>query len=489
MKEKAESFLYLFTKILLGVVGIVSVSIQTQYLLPSALGDYSLISGFISVMTSVFASWIGSAGLRYYHAAQKNGTEKQFFTTISADWAVMFAVMLAITTGTAWITTSIPIRPYLLFVVITLFWSSLWEIYEKLMRASSRSVAYCALLIMQSVLNLLVIILYCKLAGGRIEALFLAKILTCALAAVASVCLLRVFRHIRPSSFSRSFNGVVFRYGFPMVGVWSASWLLNYSDRYIINYYYPTSEEVGLYDIAYRFSENSIGIIIAAFNLAFFPAMIRVWNDEGEAATQRMITAIFRYLFLFSVPACTGIFLLSKQIYGPILDPAYSGAAIVMSLASVGFVFMGVNNSLFKIWQLKEKTKMVLYLTVASVVFNITSNIVFIPLFGYVAAAGTTIASYLLVTVIAAFMIRREIRIRIDMRSLALQFLAAAVMGVFLFFARDYVTSLFLLLLCVAAAAAIYFGVLFLLGDLKGDIAELRAFLAKKGGTADSRGK
>ena len=488
MKEKAESFLYLFTKVLLGVIGIVSVSIQTKYLLPSALGDYSLISGFISVMTSVFASWIGSAGLRYYHAAHKEGTEKQFFTTISADWAVMFIVMLAITLGTAWITTSIPIRFYLLFVVVTLFWSSLWEIYEKLMRASSRSVAYCILLILQSVLNLLIIILYCKLAGGKIEALFLAKILTCALAVAASVCLLRVFRHIRPSSFSRSFNGVIFRYGFPMVGVWSASWLLNYSDRYIIKYYL-TSEEVGLYDIAYRFSENSIGIIIAAFNLAFFPAMIRVWNDEGEAATQRMITSIFRYLFLFSVPACTGIFLLSRQIYGPILDPAYSEAAIVMSLASVGFVFMGVNNSLFKIWQLKEKTKMVLYLTIASVVFNITSNIVFIPLFGYVAAAGTTIASYLLVTVIAAFMIRREIRIRIDLKSLALQFLAAAVMGAFLFFARDYVSNLFLLLLCVAVAAAIYFGVLFLLGDLKGDIAELRAFLAKKGGTVDSHGK
>lgn len=479
MRGKKESFIYLFTKILMGLIGIVSVGIQTKYISPAALGDFSLIIGFTGVLVSVFASWIGSSGLRYYHQYYHEKKENEFYSTLMLDWLVMFGLICLTALIGGWIFTSIPIRQYLSFVLVMLFWCSLWEIYEKLMRASNHNTVYCLILLMQSILNLAIIILYYKATSKEIESLFLAKILTICLSIIIIIIVLRVWKYIKIRQYSWELNKVFFSYGFPMVGVWGVSWLLNYSDRYIINYFLANTQ-VGLYDVAYRFAESSIGMVISAFNLAFFPAMIRTWNEEGKEAACRMTRSVFNYFFMFAIPAFLGIALLANQFYGTIIDEQYQEAAVVMSISSIGFIFMGINNMLYKLWQLEEKTKMVLYLTIMSVLVNITTNIIFIPLFGYIAAAATTVVSYVLTTIVIVFLIRRHFHLSIDKKTVLKQLVSGAAMSVFILVFRRMVNGTFMLFLCIMIGALIYFMVLALQGGLKNEIQEIKAMLRKK---------
>lgn len=468
MTGRKEAFIYLLTKIVMGIIGVLSITVQTAYITPDVLGNFSLITGFTGVLVSVFIGWLGSSSLRYYDQYRKKDL-KAFFTTVNINWLLMLLVVCSIIFVSSLFLKDIPIKQNLLLIVIMLIFSSGTEIYEKLMRASGHNFIYSLLLLSQSILNIVVIFIFLKLTPLQMEPLFIAKIIAGFVFVSVSLGILRVFKNISVRSYSSEINKAFFSYGFPMVGVWGVSWLLNYADRYVIKAF-MTSSDVGLYDVPYRFSESSIGLIISAFNLAFFPAMIRCWNENGKEAICKMMRGIFKYFFMLAIPAFVGVALLSEQFYGTIIDEQYKEAAIVIAISSIGFVFMGVNNTLYKLWQLEEKTNAVLYLTILSVTVNLIGNVIFIPLYGYIAAAVTTVVSYVLATVVTVSLVRKKFPIPFDTKSFIKQVLASAVMGTFIFLFKEKVDSVLSLIVIIACAVIIYFISLICLGDLRGEI-------------------
>lgn len=474
MRGKKEAFIYLATKILVGIIGVFSITVQTTYVKPNVLGDFSLITGFTGILFSIFIGWIGSSAMRYYDSCKEKDI-KSFFTTIHLDWMIMLLVAGLVIVFSSVFMKDIPIRQNLSLILVMVVFVSGVEIYEKLMRAAGHGLTYSILLMVQSVLNIILIILFFKFTNLQIEALFLSKIIISAIFVFVSIWILKALKHFSIKSYSQELNKTFLMYGFPMVGVWGVSWLLNYGDRYIINAF-MTSYEVGLYDVSYRFAESSIGLIISAFNLAFFPEMIKCWNEQGKDGICKMLKGIFNYLFMFSIPAIVGLSLLSEQFYGTIIDLQYKDAAMVIAISSVGFVFMGINGTLYKLWQLEEKTKAVLYLTIFSVIVNLTTNIIFIPKFGYIAAAVTTVFSYVAVTVVTVLLLRKRFHLGLNFKMLLKQVVASIIMGCFLLSVRTSVKTIVGLALVVICAAVIYFSILFLLGGFKVNI---KKFLKK----------
>lgn len=468
MHGKKEAFIYLATKIIVGIIGVFSITVQTAYVEPDVLGDFSLVTGFTGILFSIFIGWVSSSSMRYYDYYKEKNV-KGFFTTIHTNWAVMLLVVGLITFISSFLLKSIPIKDNLALIIIMLVFTSGVEIYEKLMRAAGHSYVYSVLLMVQSVLNITLVIVLFKFTSLEIEALYISKIVNSALFVFVAFGMLKVLKRLSIKSYSFEMNKSFFTYGFPMVGVWGVSWLLNYADRYIINAF-MTSYEVGLYDVSYRFAESSIGLIISAFNLAFFPEMIKCWNEKGKEGICKMVRGVFNYLFMLSIPAFVGVSLLSNQFYGTIIDLQYKDAAPVIAISSIGFVFMGINGTLYKLWQLEEKTKAVLYLTIFSVVINLATNVIFIPKFGYIAAAVTTVASYVSATVVTTIVLRKRFPISLDIKMLVKQVISSLVMGCFILAVRGMIHSIFGLAVTIIGAVIVYFVTLILLGGLKTEI-------------------
>ena len=122
MRERKDTFLYLITKIITGVIGIVSISLQTKYLSTTDVGDYSLINGVVSALVSVLIGWIGSSALRYYYSYKKDKPE-EFHTTIFIDWIVMFLIsaLIMVVVGFA---SNLPIKNHLVFTLFFLLFAS-----------------------------------------------------------------------------------------------------------------------------------------------------------------------------------------------------------------------------------------------------------------------------------------------------------------------------------------------------------------------------
>ena len=477
MSGKKDVGLFLITKIITGIVGIFSVSLQTKFLSSEALGNFSLINGVVTALVAIMIGWIGSSALRYYYSYEKDDIAG-FHTTIFIDWIVMLLASAAVVVLLGFIASNLPISNYLLFTLIFLLFASTMEILEKMMRASKHNIAYCILMLVESATNIIILLSFHKVVESGVNLLLFSRIATASLFSVSSFFILKFYKYIKPKSYSFNINKVFFKYGFPMVGIWGIGWLLSYSDRYIINHFLSASQ-VGLYDVAYSFSEKTMGIVVSAFGLAFFPMLIRVWKDQGKEATVESLKQAFSSYFILSIPMCVGIGFLSYYFYGPILNPDFKEAYLVMPITCFGFFVSGMTNFLYKMWQLEEKTGKVLLVTAIAVVVNIVSNIIFIPLYGYIVAAITTSASYLVAFLITFIIVKIKFGVKIDLIKLLKIIFASCLMGVYLFFIKRFAINIWFLLLIVFGGVVIYFGSLFAIGGLKGEITMIKKWIGK----------
>ena len=93
-QEKMNMLKYFIAKILIGLLGMICLSLYSKMLKPDIYGIYSLLLGFINVSISIFIGWIGSSALRYYDAYKEN--KKIFISNLMIDWFFMTFLMIII---------------------------------------------------------------------------------------------------------------------------------------------------------------------------------------------------------------------------------------------------------------------------------------------------------------------------------------------------------------------------------------------------------
>lgn len=116
-----------------------------------------------------------------------------------------------------------------------------------------------------------------------------------------------------------------------------------------------------------------------------------------------------------------------------------------------------------------------MYCVLSAALLNIGLNILFIPKYGYIAAAITTFISYAFMLVVVIFVSRRFFIWEFPFKSLGNVVCASGVMGIAVYFIGNSLTSstLLNLILSILTGILIYSLVLFLLREIK--LSEIQA--------------
>lgn len=450
---KKDVVVYFISKVIVGLFGILLIKLYSTLLDPSSYGEFSLISGLVSALVSIFIGWIGSSSLRYFDEYKNN--KKFFFTNIIIYIITMILVVFTALVVLSIFVERIPISKYLLFVLFFTVAVSLQDIFEKILRADGKTVTYSILVAVQSIASLGLFYLFANVLKLDTISIFLSSAISKMIFVVVALIALGVAFEFKYIKLDKKLLKKFLQYGIPMIGIWGVGWILNYCDRYIIAVF-NENYDVGIYDISCKISENTINIIVSAFTLAVFPALIRIWNNGGRDKVEGKMTEVFQYYFFLVLPAVTGLALISPKLYLGILDKQYESGAIIIIIYSIGVFFNGFNSLLNKIWQLNEKTNRILIIMIISVILNIVLNIIFIPIFGIVAAAVTTVASYLITSILTFYFIRKEFTVRINYSSLIKTVFSCIVMGTFIFYFNGYVSNMLLLIVEIIISILIY---------------------------------
>lgn len=224
-------------------------------------------------------------------------------------------------------------------------------------------------------------------------------------------------------------------FSLPTVPAMLGSTALVVSDRYILNYF-RTPEEVGVYSMGYR-----IGLVanlaVQAFQLAW--PMLMFSSAQSKDAG-RFYSRVLTYLFYGGNFLALGLSALSGDILRLISTPAYYGAAAIIPLITLSYVFYGAYFATNLGPLLKNKTYWITVIVGVSLAVQVGLNIVLVPSIGMMGAAITTALSYLLMPIMAILISRRYYRVHYEYGRIALTlFVAAGLYGVSLLVQIDNV--------------------------------------------------
>jgi O-antigen/teichoic acid export membrane protein len=222
--------------------------------------------------------------------------------------------------------------------------------------------------------------------------------------AVITWRLIGVFVFRSPACFDLEIVKRYFRYGWPLVANVVAIWVISLSDRYLLTIW-RAADEVAGYILSYQLAGSIITVPMSFVVTVIFPKILRIDREKGEAAalsyTYGLLKVYLRYIPVMFIVACGIVLPLMYYMY-----PAYIFNPYIIVIIVLAHVILGLSHFYNKEFELNGRTAVITKGTIVGAIANIGLNVMFIPMFGALGAALTTLAAYS-ITVYAVYRARR----------------------------------------------------------------------------------
>lgn len=182
----------------------------------------------------------------------------------------------------------------------------------------------------------------------------------------------------------------------PLIGYSIASQVLSVSDRMMISSMVGNSA-VGIYSTLYTVSSMSL-LVWSAINASFIPYLYQ--NIENPKNKIKSIS--ISLMGLYGILAITLTFL-APEIVKILATEEYYKAIYIMPPIAAGVFLTSVTNMYSNILIYFKKTQYIMYSSIIAAIVNIILNFVFIDLFGYMAAAYTTLVAYVVLALLQVY--------------------------------------------------------------------------------------
>jgi O-antigen/teichoic acid export membrane protein len=154
------------------------------------------------------------------------------------------------------------------------------------------------------------------------------------------------------------------------------------------------STEVGLYGLGYQFFQAGLAVPIFFAN-ALYPILTKLYQEKITQFTKVVKMWTF-YLIAASILLSVALFLVAYLIPA-IYDTRFEGSRTALQILSLGMPFFFISALLWYLLIIYNKQKLLIYIYAIGAIFNLITNLIFIPIYGYIAAAVTTVVSEILI--------------------------------------------------------------------------------------------
>lgn len=461
---------YLPSNVAPAIVSIVALPIITRLFLPGEYGKYVLVMGAVYILTPI-ASWINSSIIRFYPVYEKRGESINFTRmTIKLSFLSILIISIFFFVILLLMKSSINRDFYLLLnigiIVIILF--SSFEVLLSFLRIKRLINWYSGFFVWKSIAMLVFGVLFVISFHFGVEGLLYGAILSVVLALpfLWKIAIGKLWIRNKGLTFQSTIE--MAKYSFPIAISIIAAWILGLSDRYMIQIFRGASE-VGIYSISYQLSSRSIMFFISLFAVAYGPLAIIAWEKEGKEKSQEFLTKVTRYFLLLCIPSVVGISVLREPILRILSTSNYYEGSNIIPFVASGVLIFGLSQRFGACLIFYKKPQFITYSLIISGCVNIVLNVLFIPKYGYIAAAVTTLISYSFMLLLSIVFSRRFLIWKFPFMSLTKIIFASFCMGIIVYFIRSRLASLMVidLILSVSIGGVIYFCMLFLLGEIR----------------------
>lgn len=452
-------------------VGLVTLPVVVHLFSPAEYGDYVLVTTVVSLLV-MGCTWLTNSIIRFLPRYEVSGRLSEFYNTVSALALVSMAALVLPSVGALILAGGHVSHALISLGRIGLALAAVsvcFEVLEAFLSAKRASGWYSFFAVWRSISGPLVGIALALFWRRSVGSLIVGQALCMAVVLPWMFGLAWTRRQLR-GTLSVQLAKEMAQYGFPMVAGLLGYWVINASDRYILELF-RGSHEVGIYSLSYAVSGGVVSSISSVFFLASSPAAMHLFERHGLDAGKPFLTQLTRLYLLTALPATFALGALGRPILKIFASASYLEGYRVMPLvafsAFVGGVFHGFELPL----AYAKRTEIFMVCTGFAALLTVGLNLLAVPRYGYMGAAAMTIVAYSAAYVPIPFISRRYLVWRFPFVDLLKVTCASSVMAGVMYYVGN--TSYLPVLPAVAAAVFLgglgYLAVLVALGGLHRD--------------------
>ena len=465
MKRSKETLIYLIGTIIVSVLGFILSVLYSSMFTPSDYGKYSLILSLYSLFSQFFFGWIPLSFIRNYMLYSKNNKSDKLISSLMI-LHLLFSTIFCLLINTLCVFTKIDKFYKILVFIFSLiyYFENQILLINSLMRVSGKSKEYSKNTTINSFLKIIfVILLFYIFKFKSVLIISLSLLISEFIQFVYLMFKNKLFYMFSFDKFEFKIIKEMIKYGYPLIGISITCWILNVSDRYIIQLF-NSAADVGIYSYSYNLSNSIFNMLMQFIMLGAFPNIVKAWEKSGKNSAELVIKDYLNLFFLIVLPACAGVIALSNQFFTIFTNESYVNGYSVFLITSIGISILGFSQYTNKVWELTKRTKTLFVLNVVTAILNIIFNFICIPVFGYQAAAFTTTVCYLIYVVISLILSRKIMKLKIDYNQFFKILCSTLIMFLFLVMLKKtiLIDNILMFLVSVVGAIIIYIICVFL---------------------------
>lgn len=388
---------YTFSNLVTKSIGFLTTPIFTRLLSRNDYGLYSNYSSWLQTFT-VFATLNLGASFISARYDYENGFDGYVSSTLVLSSIVtgIWAILINIFSGFFSSLMGVDIQYINVMIIYLLLFSAvdMFQMRERYYFKYKTTVATSLIIaIMTALLSVLLVVnlenkLFGRIIGSAVPTIFVGALL-----------------YILLIKRGKKVNFKYWGYALPLCvpyipHVLSLS-LLNSMDKMMITRICG-AEENALYSVAYSCGAI-VTMLVSSLNNAFAPWLGEKLHFQEYGEIRRVSRS---YIMIFTFLVC-GIMLVSPELLLFMGGKSYSEAIFVMPPVALGCVCQFLYTMYVNIEQFSKKTVGMAIASVMAALSNFILNMIFIPIFGYIAAAYTTLASFLILLLIHMWLVRK----------------------------------------------------------------------------------
>lgn len=366
----------------------------SNYILPGENGILSLYSVFVLFVLPFIILGMPSS-LVIEHSKLNEPDFKTYFTSSLFLSSLTFLVLLLIFLVAGNFISGIMTVPFrlLLFGLFYAYFNLFQENLLAYTRVLNKPYRFLLISAVKDILEIsLVIVLVIQMREGA-EGRILSGLITAGAVFVFSVCYFfnRGLINARPST---RFMKEEFRFGISQVFFQFNVFVLNSTDKYLINYLNPIDKSgLGIYFMASQFA-FIINVLVSAFFFTYQPMLYKFLADLSEENKRKMLK--IKYLFAGFLLLCTlALCVAIPFIYRLFINPQYHPGIPYVAWLAFGFFFWGLYALMLGFLYYYKKNGVVILFSVFGSLACISLNYYFIGIYGIMGAAYANLIVYI----------------------------------------------------------------------------------------------
>ncbi len=448
-----HSFIYLAARGMPGIITFLAIACYTRLLPPEAYGTYALALAWATLGNAAMFQWIRAGLSRYLSSYQ--GTMATFLYTVAAGFIILVgSTALLAVFGMVWLgvhKTSVAV----VLLGLLMMWSLAWyELVLEIERAQLRPFRYGKLALCKSVISLLLGAALIYLGQGAVGLLI-------GTVAGMIIPLLIFYGKEWRTLWGNRVDWRLFRlflaYGAPLTVSYTLEFIINSSDRLFLAWF-VSKGAAGVYSVGYDLARQTLGLVMMIINIAAFPLAVRAMRDEGMAGAKQQLMQNGTIILLVSLPAAAALSLLAPNVAFIFLGENFrEEAARLIPLIALATFLIGLKTYHFdRGFQLGKNTKLQMGVALPAAIVNLGLNVWWIPVWGLMGAAYSTIISYVVALFLSIILGRRIFTVPFPVEDACKIALSALVMLIVLW-PLSYYHGVASLIVQVVTGASVYF--------------------------------